>query len=139
MTHDEVYEFLNNSKLGVISTIDVNNNVPEAALIGFGQTHDLELIFGTSNKSRKYHNLYSNPRVAFVIGWDNGISLQYEGMARELLADEIDIVKDYYWAKSPSAAKSHDDPDRRYFVVKPSWIRMTDVKKQPWEVRDIKF
>jgi nitroimidazol reductase NimA-like FMN-containing flavoprotein (pyridoxamine 5'-phosphate oxidase superfamily) len=100
MTHDDIYDYLNKHSIGVVSTIDVNiNGQPESAVVGFGQTHELEIIFRTSKKTRKYRNLYANPHIAFVIGWDHGQTLQYEGMARELLAAEMDIVEEHYFKK----------------------------------------
>lgn len=143
MSHDEIYEYLNKHSLGIVSTIDVNiNGQPESAVIGFGQTHELELIFRTDKRSRKYHNLYSNPRIAFVIGWDHGQTLQYEGIAHELLADEMAVVEKNYFNKH--GVKEHykpepDNTDLRYFLVKPSWIRFTDVKSDPWKVSELTF
>lgn len=44
-----ILEFLKNQIHAVISTSNSSNN-PAAALIGFGQTDNLEIIFGTAKK-----------------------------------------------------------------------------------------
>ena len=57
---------------------------PQAALIGYAVTDQLELVFDTLATSRKAANLRTNPRIALVIGgWHDGSeqTLQYEGIA----------------------------------------------------------
>ncbi len=51
--------------LGNIATVS-NDNKSESALIGFSETDDLYIIFGTDSKSRKYENLVKNSSIAFV-------------------------------------------------------------------------
>ena len=131
-------DFISQRGLATISTVDKNGK-PEAAVIGFGQTENLEIIFGTDNASRKYQNIVANPSVALVIGWDDSRTVQLEGVARELTPDDLQLVKDTYWRKTPAAEKYHDDKGERYFLVKPTWIRYTDLSKKPWEVIELTF
>jgi pyridoxine/pyridoxamine 5'-phosphate oxidase len=137
-TKDEIYNFLNARMLAVVSTIK-EDGTPESAVVGFGQTKDFCLIFGTDNTSRKYVNIKRAPNVSFVIGWDNGETIQYEGLARELDDNEIDLVKDNYWHKNPKATRHDLTPSERYFIVEPKWIRHTDLKAQPWDITEINF
>jgi len=130
MTAQDIYDFLNDHELAVIATVS-SEGMPESAVIGFGQTKHLELLFGTDNTTRKYQNLLTNPMVAVVIGWDEGRTIQYEGTARELAANELKIVKDNYWAKAPEAEAYADYPGERYFLVTPTWIRYTDTNTDP--------
>src|SRR3989344_737 len=99
-----ILDFIKTKKHTVISTCGKNQK-PEAALMGFGETDDLELIFGTYKTSRKYKNLKENNKVAFVIGWDeDNITVQYEGIAEELEGSEIEKYVSLYHKKAPEAA-----------------------------------
>jgi pyridoxine/pyridoxamine 5'-phosphate oxidase len=137
-TIEDIYEFMDKSFLAVISTTK-EDGTPESAVVGFGQTKELEIVFGTENTSRKYANLKLKPNVSFVIGWENGETLQYEGTARELEDSEIDLVKKSYWKKNPKAARYNLITSERYFIVEPSWIRHTDLKMHPWDMSVLKF
>lgn len=125
-------------KLATIATVNAAGK-PEAAVIGFGQTEKLELVFGTDNSSRKYTNILSNPEIAFVIGWENNQTMQYEGTVRELSNDEISLVQENYWSKNLHAEKHHKNPGERYFIVSPKWIRHTDLSVDPWIVTEMRF
>jgi uncharacterized pyridoxamine 5'-phosphate oxidase family protein len=138
MQQEDFYHFLNNFKLAVISTIHEDGR-PESAVIGFGQTPDLRIIFGTDNTSRKYQNLSRDDRVAFTIGGPNAETVQYEGTAREMTTDELELVDEYYLKKTPESAKFRDSPTNRYFIVTPSWLRYTDLKLNPWNIQELKF
>jgi pyridoxine/pyridoxamine 5'-phosphate oxidase len=138
MTKDDVYNFLNQKMLMVIATVNAAGR-PESAVIGFGQTKDLRLLFATSNTSRKYANLKREPHVACVIGWDGTETVQYEGTATELTADELDIVRQNYWTKSPYAEKNHAGDDQRYFMVTPTWLRHSNIGSKPWDITELTF
>lgn len=81
MTKEFLYDFISKHRLTVLATIS-ENNMPEAALVGFAITPDLEIIFDTVKTSRKYKNLLKNPAISFVVGWDGEQTVQYEGIAR---------------------------------------------------------
>src|SRR5216684_4378958 len=81
-TKRELYDFINEHKLGVLATVS-SLNLPEAAVVGIAVTTDLEIVFDTIGTSRKSQNLRLNPRIAFVVGWDDEITVQYEGEADE--------------------------------------------------------
>lgn len=135
----EILNFIKNQRLAVISTINAQG-LPESAVIGFGETEDFGLVFGTYNDSRKYQNLQSNPDVALVIGWDDGSkTVQYEGRARELGGAEAEKYAQIYTAKNPAAAIYKDNPKQRYFLNKPKWLRFTDIKKEPWDMAEVSF
>ena len=119
-----ILDFIKQQKLAVISTIGEHG--PESAVVGFGETDELELYFGTSNASRKYKNIQNNPHVAFVIGWDDEthMSVQYEGVAKELAGDEALRIQAQFAAKNPKTVKFLARPDQRYFLVQPTWVRL---------------
>lgn len=135
----DLYDFLNSYTTGVISTVK-QDGTPEAAIVGFGQTNNLELLFATNNTTRKYLNLALNPHVAFAIGGgQTPETIQYEGIARELDRSELDVVRDNYWQKNPFAKRHDENPSNRYFIVTPTWLRYTDLRSDPWDITELQF
>ena len=78
-----LYAFLKAHKLAVMATVS-GDCVPQAAAVGFVVNQDLELVISSFYNSRKYENIKKNPRVALVIGWEKGKTVQYEGVAVEV-------------------------------------------------------
>lgn len=139
MTKQNVLDFIKTKKHAVISTCGVNQS-PEAALIGFGETDAFELFFGTSTLSRKYKNLQENNKVAFVIGWDkDSVTVQYEGIATEVLGAELDNYIELFHKKVPGAVKFRDNPEQTYFKVTPTWIRYSDLSGDREIVQEFSF
>ena len=127
-------------RLAVISTVDNERNRPEAACIAFAEKDDLTLIFGTSNTSRKYKNLQSNPNVSCVIGWSDEVgTIQYEGTATELMGED---ALEHGWLladKNENARVFLTKESQRYFLVQPMWIRLVDKTKKPEEKLELNF
>ena len=78
-----ISDFIKKHNLAVLATVD-SEGKPEAAVIKFSVRDELNLIFDTSNRFRKYENLKNNRNAAVVIGWDQNITVQYEGITYEL-------------------------------------------------------
>jgi general stress protein 26 len=133
----KILDVMSKHKLAVISTVAFNK--PEAALIGFNHTADLQLMFGTFISFRKYNNIKNNPHVAFVIGWQDSITVQYEGKAEELKDAELAEYKEKYLEKFPNARKYINNSEERFFKVTPTWLRYTDLSGPTEEVIEIKF
>lgn len=125
-------------QIAVLSTVD-NGGKPESAVIEYGDTDDLELIFDTFVSYRKYRNLMTNKRVSFVIGWDKNITVQYEGEAHELYDQELLKYQEQYFQKNPKAKKWVSKEGIRFFLVVPSWIRYSDLNENPWRIVEIDF
>lgn len=125
-----ILDFIKKHTICVISTMTTDSK-PEAAVVGFGETDNWELIFGTLNTSRKYQNLKQNPNIAVVIGWDEDITVQYEGVATELTEEEAEHYKQLYHIKVPRAKKYDMIRGNVYFKISPKWIRYTDINKVP--------
>lgn len=134
----EILNFIEARLLMTISTVN-SAGTPESAVVGFGQTDNFELIFGTSRLSRKTKNILQNDNVSAVIGWDDKGTVQFEGKARMLAYDEITKYVEPYFQKSPKARKYKDDPDECYFLISPKWIRFTELSTFPWPITEIKF
>ena len=125
MNVDEVYRFMDRERLAVLATTDEKGQ-PEAALMGFAVTAELEIIFDTVRTSRKYPNLKKNPRVAWVVGCTSEITVQYEGVTQELEGEELAKYKKVYFAAFPDGPTRESWPGITYFVVRPKWVRYCD-------------
>lgn len=133
-----VLDFIKRHDIGVLATT-TPEGVPEAAVIEFAETDEFELIFDTFTTYRKYLNMQKNPNVAFVIGWDENITVQYEGIAQELFKEELEKYKKIYFAKNPDAVKWQQFKEITYFKITPKWIRYRDGNTDPMNVFEIKF
>jgi len=131
-----ILDFIKKQRLAVISTVGIDSK-PESAVLEFGETEKLEIIFDTFSTSRKYKNLQTNKNVSLVIGWDENITVQYEGVAEEVRGKEAKEYQQIYWNKNPKAQRWESREDITYFKVMPKWIRYSDLRKEPWEVFEI--
>ena len=132
-------DFIHGYDLCVLSTTDKKGN-PESALVGFSENGEFELLVGTPTSSRKYANIKANPNVSAVIGWNDGICVQYEGTAHELQEGrELAGYLQNHFAKLPGAKRYRDNPEQSYILIKPKWLRYTDVNASPRRVTEITF
>lgn len=135
----KVKNFVAGCKLAVLATVN-HEGLPQAAVVGFSETENFEIIFATFATSRKYQNLLSNSKVAMVIGWDHGKTVQLEGTAEEITDPaQIENFTKTHLAKIPTAAKYVSKSQERFFKVKPEKIRYSDLSEDPWDIIDIKF
>ncbi len=126
MTKEFIYAFLRQHKLAVLATAS-KTSLPEAALVGFAITPDLEIVFDTVKISRKYDNLIANPQVALVVGWENETTVQYEGIAAELTDKHPAIYRETYFSVWPDGReRAAGWPNLTHFVIKPEWIRYSN-------------
>jgi general stress protein 26 len=135
---EEVFEFMNSGRLAVLSTVDEQGR-PEAALMGYAVTPELEIVFDTVRTSRKYPNLKKNPRVAWVIGCTSEVTVQYEGIAEELEGAELAKYKKTYFAAFPDGPARESWPGITYFVVRPKWVRYCDYNPEKRRIEEKEF
>lgn len=133
-----IYDFIHTQQLAVIATVNKENK-PESAVLEFGETEELELIFDTFNQSRKFLNIKDNSFVSFVIGWDENITVQYEGKAEMLSKEEAGKYKSAYFKKNPEAQRWESREGIVFFKVSPIWIRYSNLNKDPWEIFELVF
>jgi pyridoxine/pyridoxamine 5'-phosphate oxidase len=134
----KVYNFMREHRLGVLATV-TSNSLPQAAVVGIAVRENMEVLFATYDESRKAHNLKMNPRVALVVGWESGKTVQYEGEAEELSRAELEAFERNEFASVPSLAKYVRENEGKYYKLKPNWIRYLDVSTEPWEKIELKF
>jgi general stress protein 26 len=134
-----IYNFINNHKLGVVSSINADGK-SESALVGIAVSEQLEIIFDTVISSRKYKNITANPFVSLVIGWDNERTVQYEGEA-ELLSDDAssEHYREIYYTIWPDGrARAATWPGLVHIKVAPKWIRYSNFN-EPVSIEEIRF
>jgi uncharacterized pyridoxamine 5'-phosphate oxidase family protein len=137
MTTEFVYNFISKNKYAVLSTV-TKDGVPEAALVGFAISEDLQIVFDTVSTSRKYQNLIINPAIAFVIGWENEQTMQYEGVAKIPGEIELNKLLEIYFKVFPDGRERRETwKDIVYFSVKPKWIRFSDFNNQ--QIEELNF
>ena len=130
MTLEEVFDIARRKRFVVVSTVD-ESGAPEAALMGFALTQGNEVVFDTLSTSRKAVNLALNPKAALVIGWDDNISLQIEGLARRPTGDGLASAKTAYFREWPDGRARENWPNIAYVVVRPKWIRYSNYSGAP--------
>jgi len=130
-----IYEFLDTSSLGVLSTIGPDG-APQSALVGVAVTPDLEIVFDTVAKSRKFANLSRDPRASFVIGWQGEITVQYQGAARRISSTELGPYHECYYRKFPDGPARLRWEGITYYVMSPRWIRYSDYNQTPPEITE---
>jgi uncharacterized pyridoxamine 5'-phosphate oxidase family protein len=83
-----ILEFLRRHTLAVIATSHADGK-PEAAVIDFSVRDNLEIVFDTFERTRRFENLSDRGSVALVVGWDKNITVQYEGDAMMVSASDV--------------------------------------------------
>jgi general stress protein 26 len=138
MNVGEVFRFMDSERLGVLSTARKSGR-PEAALMGFAVTPELEIVFDTVRSSRKYPILKENPWVAWVVGCATEITVQYEGEAFELEGEDLAKYKKIYFAKFTDGPARESWPGITYFVVRPKWVRYCDYNPGTRRIEEREF
>jgi pyridoxine/pyridoxamine 5'-phosphate oxidase len=138
MNKAQIYDFMKQHKLAVVSTVSADGR-PESAVIGIAVSKELEIVFDTVKTSRKYENISQNANLALVIGWDDETTIQYEGVATELAGVEDDGYREIYYEVYP------DGRDRAanwvglvHFKVAPKWLRYSNFN-EPVLVKEMMF
>jgi len=130
MTRDELYAFMAAHRWAVEATV-TSSGAPQAAVIGFAATRDLELVFDTLKTSRKYRNMLKASKMALVIGWDEAQTLQVEGVADEPTGAALARLKARYFEVFPDGHEREAWKDIAYIRVKPTWFRYSDFRVEP--------
>lgn len=127
MTRDELVPFLQKQRLGIQSTVSPAGD-PQAAVVGIAVTPELEIIFDTVDSTRKCRNLRANPKIALVIGWDDEITVQIEGIADEPQGAERDRILEAYFNVYPDGRDRLKWAGITHIRVQPTWIRYSDFR-----------
>ena len=138
MTRREVFEFIRSESLAVFGSVSPEGR-PQSALVGIAVTEDLEIVFDTLRSTRKFRNIQNNPAASFVIGCTREITVQLEGLARELspAGGELARYQQVYFSKWPDGPARLSWEGITYIAVKPTWIRFSDYLASPPRIGEI--
>jgi general stress protein 26 len=128
LSKSDFVEFVRAAGMGVVATASPSGK-PEAALVEIAVSDRGELIFDTPAGARKLANIERNDRVAVVIGWNDGVSVQVEGTARIVTDDERRRYERLYASQFPGSRVAH--PSLEVAVVTPDWVRRYDATRDP--------
>jgi pyridoxine/pyridoxamine 5'-phosphate oxidase len=126
MTRDELVQFIRRHRHAVQASI-APGGAPQAAVVGIACSDELELVFDTLTSTRKYQNLMRDPRIAFVIGWDDQ-TVQLEGTCDEPSGAERERVKQVYFAQLLDGRDREAWEGITWLRVRPTWIRYSDFR-----------
>jgi pyridoxine/pyridoxamine 5'-phosphate oxidase len=130
MERDELIRFLRRYKLAVEASV-APGGAPQAAVVGFAVTDQLELVFDTLESTRKYGNLRADPRVALVIGWDHDATAQIEGTVDFPTGDELVRIRECYFGPYPDGRDRLAWAGITHARVRPTWVRYSDYTVDP--------
>jgi general stress protein 26 len=100
---------------------------PQAAVVGFAVSDDLELVFDTLGTTRKMANLRRDPRIAVVVGvGEDECTVQIEGVADELTGPDLARLQSVYFAAFPDGVDRSKWPGITYVRVRPKTVRYSD-------------
>ena len=133
-----VFEFMDSCSLGVVSTVGPDG-APQSALVGIATTPEVEIIFDTVEKSRKFGNLMRDARASLVAGWQGEITVQYEGIAHRISSSELGQYHQTYFRKFPDGPARLKWEGITYFVITPRWVRYSDYNQSPPEIVEFSF
>ena len=126
-TRADVVAFLRHHRLCVQGSVSASG-APQAAVVGFAVTDNLEIVFDTIGTSRKITNLRRDPRITIVVGWDDEQTVQIEGIADEPRGAELERLKAAYFAVYPDGVDRQAWKDITYVRVAPRWVRYSDFR-----------
>ena len=127
MNRSELLAFLRRHRLCVEATVSPAG-APQAAVVGYGVSDDLEIVFDTLGTSRKMTNLRRGPRIAIVVGWDEEQTVQIEGVADEPKGAELERLKAVYFRAYPDGPERQSWAGITYVRVRPTWVRYSDFR-----------
>jgi sulfate adenylyltransferase large subunit len=127
MTRAELLAFLRRHRLCIQASVSPSGG-PQAAVVGFAVSDDLEIVMDTLGTSRKVGNLRRDPRVALVVGWDDEQTVQIEGVADEPEGVDLARLKAVYFQVYPDGVDRQAWKDITYLRVRPTWVRYSDFR-----------
>ncbi|MBT2391114.1 pyridoxamine 5'-phosphate oxidase family protein [Streptomyces sp. ISL-1] len=130
MKRDELIWFLRRYKLAVQASV-APDGAPQAAVVGFAVSDELEIIFDTVETTRKCLNLHADPRISLVVGWDDAVTAQIEGVADFPAGPELERIQQCYFAAYPDGRDRLTWPGITHVRVRPTWVRYSDFTQDP--------
>jgi uncharacterized pyridoxamine 5'-phosphate oxidase family protein len=132
----QLKNFLDELNIGVIGSI--SGEQPQGAVVGVTYIPEkFEFIVGTSIKSRKFKNISANPKVSIAM-WHEKVTLQLEGHVTILdrSMPEFEAYQERVIEIHPYKKIFAKDPEQVWLVIKPNWLRLTDISTNPWNIEE---
>jgi PPOX class probable F420-dependent enzyme len=136
MTTAELLSFLREHKLAVQASV-APDGAPQAAVVGFGISDELEIVFDTLDSTRKHANLRRDPRIALVVGWDAEKTAQIEGVADFPTGADLDRIREVYFTAYPDGRDRLAWPGICHVRVRPTWARYSDFTVDPPRIDEL--
>jgi hypothetical protein len=128
VTRAELLAFLRRHRFCVQASVGPSGG-PQAAVVGYAVSDDIEIVFDTLGTTRKMHNLRRERRIALVVGWDDEQTVQIEGTADEPAGADLDRLKKVYFAAWPDGVARQAWKYITYVRVRPTWARYSDFRQ----------
>ena len=126
LSRSELVEYLRKRRYCVQASNSLDGQ-PQAAVVGFAVSDDLEIVFDTLASTRKYKNLRRDGRIALVVGvGEDERTAQIEGVADEPAGAELERLKTVYFAAFPDGVERLKWEGITYFRVRPRFVRFSD-------------
>lgn len=138
MTRAELLSFLRGHRIAVEASVQ-SGGAPRAAVVGFAVSDELEIVFDTVDTTRKYASLRADPRIALVVGWDAERTAQLEGIADFPAGEELDRLRECYFATYPDGRERMAWPGITHIRVRPTWARFSDFTVDPPRIVELTF
>jgi hypothetical protein len=139
--NESLLAFLRSQRWAVEATVSPAAH-PQAAIVGYAVTDQLELVFDTLATTRKAANLRADPHIALVIGgWQAGSeqTLQYEGVADFPAGSDLTRLKQEYFKAFPDGPSRESWAGIAYVRVRPTWLRFSDYGVDPPRIVERSF
>ncbi len=127
MNRADLLVFLRRHRLCVQASVSPAG-APQAAVVGYGVSDALELVFDTLDTTRKVQNLRRSPRVALVVGWEGEETVQIEGVADEPRGADLERLQRVYFQAYPDGPSRQAWMGITYVRVSPTWARYSDFR-----------
>jgi len=126
LSRSELLEYLGKRRYCVQATV-APGGAPQAAVVGFAVSDELEIVFDTLASTRKCKNLRRDGRIALVVGvGEDERTAQIEGTADEPTGAELERLKAVYFAAFPDGVERLKWEGITYFRVRPTFVRFSD-------------
>jgi uncharacterized pyridoxamine 5'-phosphate oxidase family protein len=134
--HAELVAFVQRHPTASIATVGSDGR-PRSAMVEVAITEAAEIIFDTSVRDRDYQNILVSPQVAFVIGGDESVTVQSEGVADVLTGADLDRCLRVFFQQCPAGRGRARDPDIVHIRIRPRWVRLDDHRPESYGTQEI--
>ncbi|HEX4286525.1 MAG TPA: pyridoxamine 5'-phosphate oxidase family protein [Terracidiphilus sp.] len=138
MNRTALHAYMSRARYGVISSL-AGDGSPQSALVGIALGPELEIVFDTLKKTRKYLNLTARPACSVVLWWNGEQTVQVEGLAFEPSGADLEQYREIYFTAWPDGRDRLAWEGITHLVVRPHWIRVTDYDQSPPLIEESTF